>query len=157
MSLFFILIIIPIALGFWAQSKIKGTYNKFSQVRSVNNITGSDAAAYVLRSAGIRDVEIVPCRGHLTDHYDPVHKRLALSKDNYFGNSLAALGVAAHEAGHAIQHATSYAPLGWRSAGSLAMARRQTASSAGDTSGFRLLGGSGSQRATAAVSSPKVS
>ncbi|MGB0415646.1 MAG: zinc metallopeptidase [Coraliomargarita sp.] len=67
-----------------------------------------------MQSAGIHDVEIVKCHGTLTDHYDPTHKRLALSEDNYHGYSLAALGVAAHEAGHAIQHKEKYAPLNLR-------------------------------------------
>jgi Zn-dependent membrane protease YugP len=69
-----------------------------------------------MKSAGIHDVEIVQCRGELSDHYDPTHKRLALSQANYRGTSLAALGVAAHEAGHAIQHKQAYAPLNLRMA-----------------------------------------
>ena len=108
---FLIFIGIPLIIGFWAQSKISSTYRRYSQVHSRNGITGREAAAYVMRNAGINDVEIVPCRGHLTDHYDPVNKRLALSQENYQGTSLAALGVAAHEAGHAIQHSVGYKAL----------------------------------------------
>jgi uncharacterized protein len=80
-------------------------------VGSRSRITGREAAAYVMQKAGISDVEITSTRGHLTDHYDPAHKRLVLSEENYHGSSLAALGVAAHEAGHAIQHATGYSML----------------------------------------------
>ena len=100
----------------WAQAKVSITYNKYSQVNSRSRITGREAAAYVMRSAGIDDVNIVAIRGHLTDHYDPVHKRLALSEENYRGTSLAALGVAAHEAGHAIQHKVGYKALQFRMA-----------------------------------------
>jgi len=108
---FILLIIIPAAVGIWAQMKVKGTYSRYVQVPSRGRITGREAAQAVMQSAGIHDVEIVKCHGTLTDHYDPTHKRLALSEDNYHGYSLAALGVAAHEAGHAIQHQQQYAPL----------------------------------------------
>lgn len=110
------LIIIPILVGLWAQMKVKSAYNKYVQVPSRGRISGREAAAAVMESAGIHDVEIVQCHGTLTDHYDPSHKRLALSQDNYHGTSLAALGVAAHEAGHAIQHKQEYAPLKTRMA-----------------------------------------
>lgn len=113
---FLFLIIIPMLIGFWAQMKVKSAYGKYSSVASRNRITGREAAEAVMQSAGIRDVEIVQCHGTLTDHYDPKHKRLALSRDNFHGSSLAALGVAAHEAGHAIQHQQSYAPLNLRMA-----------------------------------------
>ena len=108
---FIILIIIPIIVGLWAQAKVKGAYDKYLKVPSRGRITGREAAAAVMESAGIYDVEIVQCHGKLTDHYDPTHKRLALSEANYHGSSLAALGVSAHEAGHAIQHKQEYAPL----------------------------------------------
>ncbi len=113
---FLLFIIIPIIIAMWAQAKVSSTYNKYSQVNSRSRITGREAAAYVMRSAGIDDVNIVAIRGHLTDHYDPVHKRLALSEENYRGTSLAALGVAAHEAGHAIQHKVGYKALQFRMA-----------------------------------------
>jgi len=113
---FILLILIPIAIGLWAQMKVKSAYGKYVQVPSRGRITGREAAAAVMESAGIYDVEIVECHGTLTDHYDPTHKRLALSQDNYRGSSLAALGVAAHEAGHAIQHKQAYAPLNLRMA-----------------------------------------
>ena len=101
-------------IGLWAQMKVKSAYGKYVQVPSRGRITGREAAEAVMQSAGIHDVEIVECHGTLTDHYDPRNKRLALSRDNYRGSSLAALGVAAHEAGHAIQHKQGYAPLNLR-------------------------------------------
>lgn len=108
----FIFLIIPTAImGIWAQMKVQGAYTKWSKVGARSRITGREAAQYVLRKAGVHDVEITSTRGHLTDHYDPSHKRLVLSEENYNGYSLAALGVAAHEAGHAIQHATGYSML----------------------------------------------
>ena len=111
MGIVILLIGVPIIIGIWAQVKISRSYNKYSKILSRSRITGREAAAYVMRNAGIQDVEIVPVRGHLTDHYDPINKRLALSEENYAGSSLAALGVSAHEAGHAIQHAVGYKAL----------------------------------------------
>jgi hypothetical protein len=102
------LILVPLAFGLYAQFKVSSAYNKNSQIASRGNITGREAAQAVLESAGIHDVEIVPVEGQLTDHFDPVHKRLALSEGNYNGTSLAALGVSAHEAGHAIQQKVGY-------------------------------------------------
>ncbi len=113
---FIALIIVPLFVGLWAQMKVKSAYSKYVQVPSRGRITGREAAEAVMSSVGIHDVEIVECHGTLTDHYDPQHKRLALSRDNYRGSSLAALGVAAHEAGHAIQHKQEYAPLNLRMA-----------------------------------------
>lgn len=113
---FLFLIIVPLLVGLWAQMKVKGTYAKYVRVPSRGRITGFEAAQAVMSSAGITDVEIVQCQGTLTDHYDPNNKRLALSEENYRGTSLAALGVAAHEAGHAIQHKQAYAPLNLRMA-----------------------------------------
>lgn len=109
-----VFILIPIAVGLWAQFKVKSAYSKYVQVPSRGQITGREAARAVMESAGIYDVEIVECHGELTDHYDPTNKRLALSELNYRGSSLAALGVSAHEAGHAIQHKQEYAPLNLR-------------------------------------------
>lgn len=113
---FLLLIIVPLLVGLWAQMKVKSAYNRYVQVASRGRITGREAAQAVMHSAGIDDVDIVECHGTLTDHYDPTHKRLALSRDNFRGSSLAALGVAAHEAGHAIQHKQQYAPLNLRMA-----------------------------------------
>ncbi len=111
---FLVLIIIPIIIGMYAQSRVSSAYEKYSRVASCSGITGRDAAEAVLRTAGVGDVQIVQIDGHLTDHYDPSKKILALSRENYLGTSLAALGVSAHEAGHAIQHKEHYAPLNLR-------------------------------------------
>ncbi len=114
MLIWIVLIIIPMLFGLYAQMKIQSTYGRNSQIPSRNRIRGAEAAQAVMESAGIRDVEIVEVPGQLSDHYDPIHKRLALSHDNYHGTSLAALGVAAHEAGHAIQHKVGYAMMSVR-------------------------------------------
>ena len=113
---FLVLIIVPIIIGLYAQSKVASAYEKYAGVMSRSGMTGRDAARAVMSSAGIEDVQIVPIDGHLTDHYDPTRKILALSRENFQGTSLAALGVAAHEAGHAIQHRQRYAPLNLRMA-----------------------------------------
>ncbi len=114
MLIWFILIIIPFIFGLYAQMRVSSAYNKNVQIPSRGHITGREAAQAVMESAGIRDVEIVEVPGQLTDHYDPLHKRLALSEQNYNGTSLAALGVSAHEAGHAIQHKVGYAMMKFR-------------------------------------------
>lgn len=116
MMMYMILILFPIILGVWAQMQVHSKYAHWSQVASKGRITGAEAAAAVMEQAGIHNVKIVKVSGKLTDHYDPIHRQLALSEENYYGTSLAALGVAAHEAGHAIQHKQAYAPLQWRSA-----------------------------------------
>ncbi len=113
---FLILIVIPILIGLYAQMRISSAYAKNSKRRSRSGITGAEAALSVMHSAGIYDVKITEVKGHLTDHYNPTTKTLALSSENYMGTSLAALGVAAHEAGHAIQHKQNYAPLNLRMA-----------------------------------------
>ena len=111
---FLVLILVPIFIGMYAQMKVSSAYEKYSRIGSRSGITGRDAAQAVMRSAGIDDVQIIQIDGHLTDHYDPTKKVLALSRENYAGTSLSALGVSAHEAGHAIQHAQNYAPLNLR-------------------------------------------
>ena len=116
MTIYLACIIFPLFLGIWAQIQVHSKYNKWNGVLSKGRITGAEAAQAVMEQAGIHNVKIVPIEGNLTDYYDPIHRRLALSKDNYYGTSLAALGVAAHEAGHAIQHKQAYAPLQLRSA-----------------------------------------
>jgi len=108
MTLWIILIAIPMLFGLYAQFRVRSAYSKNVKIPSRGRLTGREAAAAVMQSAGIRDVEIVEVPGELSDHYDPSHKRLALSSQNYRGTSLAALGVAAHEAGHAIQHKVGY-------------------------------------------------
>ncbi len=96
--------------------RVKSTFNKYSKVRSMRGLTGAQAAQELLRGAGITDVTIVRSQGMLSDHYNPVNKTLALSDPVYDSDSVAAIGVATHEAGHAIQHARHYAPLWVRSA-----------------------------------------
>ena len=103
-------------LAFGAQWMTKSAFNKYSKVRSARNITGAQAAKIMLDGAGVHDVKIVSTRGFLSDHYNPVTKTLALSEPNYNVPSVAAIGIACHEAGHAIQHARNYAPLWLRSA-----------------------------------------
>lgn len=95
---------------------VKSSFKKYSRVPSRRGITGARAAQMLLDRAGITDVRIVPTSGYLSDHYNPTNKQLALSEPVYNSSSIAAIGVATHEAGHAIQHATSYAALGLRSA-----------------------------------------
>ena len=111
-----ILFIGTLLISLFAAARVKSNYLRFSRVPAVSGLTGAEAAEEILRAAGIRDVEVVAYDGVLGDHYDPLHKRLVLSADNYAGHSLAALGVAAHEAGHALQHAHGYAPLQLRMA-----------------------------------------
>ncbi len=94
----------------------KGTFQKYSRTRCSSGLTGAQAADQMLRSKGIHDVNIEQVGGFLSDHYDPMHKTLRLSPDVYNSNSLSAIGVACHEAGHALQHADGYAPLSIRSA-----------------------------------------
>jgi hypothetical protein len=90
---------------------VKAAYGKYSRVRNSQGITGAEAALGILKAHGIHDVRVEPASGWLSDHYDPRHKVLRLSPDNFSNASVAAVGIAAHEAGHAIQHATRYAPL----------------------------------------------
>jgi uncharacterized protein len=114
-SLWYLVILIgPFLFGLYAQMRVHGAYNKNVKIPSRGRITGREAADAVMRSAGITNVEIVQVPGQLTDHYDPINRRLALSELNYNGTSLAALGVAAHEAGHAIQHKVGYAMMNVR-------------------------------------------
>ena len=111
MTLFLLCTILPLAFGFWAQWKVKRTFERFSKVAPRNGMTGAQAAAAVLRSSGLPDLEIRPVAGRLSDHYDPRSRTLNLSADVGQASSLAALGVAAHEAGHAIQDAHGYGPM----------------------------------------------
>ncbi|MEY4485094.1 MAG: hypothetical protein RL693_2546 [Verrucomicrobiota bacterium] len=115
-SLSILLFVGTMALSLWAAWRVKSVYRRYLQVPALSGITGAEAAARMLQQAGIRDVEIVAHNEMLGDHYDPTHKRLVLSNENYHGTSVAALGVAAHEAGHALQHKEAYAPLHWRMA-----------------------------------------
>ncbi len=114
--LFFLFAAPGLLLGLWAQFKVKSTFAKYSQVSAVNGMTGAQAAAAVMQSAGLPELRIEGIAGQLTDHYDPRDKTLRLSEPVGQSNSLAALGVAAHEAGHAIQDAQGYGPMRFRQA-----------------------------------------
>ena len=114
--LYLIMVLLPgMALSLWASFKTKRTFTKYSKVPVATGLTGAEAAQRLLDGAGIGDVKIVPHRGLLSDHYNPMTKTLALSEAVYGQRSVAAVGVAAHEAGHAIQHARHYAPMWLRS------------------------------------------
>jgi uncharacterized protein len=102
---------VPLILGIWAQIRVSSAFRKWGEVRASSNITGSECAREILRAAQINDVDVVETNDFLGDHYDPTQKRLCLSSNVYNTPSVAALGIAAHETGHAIQHAKAYAPL----------------------------------------------
>lgn len=112
----YILVVIGAVICMIASARVKGTFNKYSQLRSMSGMNGAQVAQRVLQAAGIYDVQVRHVLGSLTDHYDPRTKTVNLSDPVYNATSVAALGVAAHECGHAIQHAKSYAPLSIRSA-----------------------------------------
>ena len=112
----YILIIIGVLLSLAASTKVKSTFGRYSQVRSLSGLTGAQTAERILRQAGIYDVGIARVSGDLTDHYDPSSKTLRLSDSVYGSTSVAAVSVAAHECGHAIQDNVGYAPLRLRSA-----------------------------------------
>jgi uncharacterized protein len=115
-GIFMLLLILVMVFSLYAQFRVSSVYNRNARIPSRGRITGREAAEAVMARAGIRDVQITETGGHLTDHYDPIRKRLVLSSENYRGTSLAALGVAAHEAGHAIQHKVGYSMLQLRMA-----------------------------------------
>lgn len=112
----YILIIVGALLSMWASARVNSTFRRYAQVRSMTGMTGAEAAMRLLHSQGIYDVTVRQVRGHLTDHYDPRTKTVNLSQAVYSQTSVAALGVAAHECGHAIQDNVGYAPLRLRSA-----------------------------------------
>jgi hypothetical protein len=111
-----ILVIPAFILALYAQQKVRSTYQRMSQVRASSGRSGAEMARYLLSSNGLSDVEVVPVEGVLSDHYDPSKKRVCLSPGNFHGASVAAVSVAAHECGHALQHARGYAPLSLRTA-----------------------------------------
>jgi len=113
--LYFVIIAPGLVLSLWASWKTKSNFKKYSKVRSASGLTGAQAAQRLLDRAGIKDVKVVTSSGMLSDHYNPLNKTLALSHGNYESSSIAAIGVACHEAGHAIQHAQNYGPLWLRS------------------------------------------
>ena len=103
-------------IGLWAQTKLRSAYGKYRRVGLVSGLSGAEAARTILNRAGLTNVPVQEVGGQLTDHYDPTRRLLCLSSDNFHGRSVAAVGVAAHEAGHALQHQASYAPLNLRMA-----------------------------------------
>ena len=111
----YVLVLIGVVICMIASAKMNSTFNKYSRVRSHSGMTGREAAETILRRAGIYDVRVERISGNLTDHYDPRTKTLRLSESVYDSTSVAAVGVAAHETGHAIQHDVGYAPLALRS------------------------------------------
>jgi Zn-dependent membrane protease YugP len=113
--LYFVILIPAIALSIWAQVKVKSAFARYSKVAPSSHAAGAEAAEKILRQNGLDDVRVEVGQGTLTDFYDPRKRILRLSPEVYQGRSLAALGVAAHEAGHALQHARGYAPLKLRS------------------------------------------
>ncbi len=109
------LLLIPaLILTIYAQQKVKSTYAKYNKIRSRRGLTGSEVAQHILQVNGLGNIPIEETQGRLSDHYDPIKKVLRLSSENYKGDSISALGVSAHEVGHAIQHSTSYLPLNIR-------------------------------------------
>ena len=114
---YYILLVLPtVLLALYAQSKVNSTFNRYRQERSYRGMTGQEVAVQMLRNAGILDVPVEMVAGHLTDHYDPKNRVLRLSESVFNSSSIAAIGVAAHEAGHAIQHQEGYGPLHLRNA-----------------------------------------
>ena len=112
---YYLILVVPaLLISVFAQFKVKSTFSKYAKKMSEKNITGTQAAAYLLKVNGIADVKLGRIKGDLTDHYDPTDKTLRLSDSTYNSTSIAAIGVAAHETGHAIQHAKKYFPLVFR-------------------------------------------
>ena len=114
--IFWLLLIPGLLLGMYAQIRLTSTYNRYVRQGIATGTTGAEAAREILDRAGLHNMPVNMVRGHLTDHYDPIKKALFLSEENYHGRSIAAVGVAAHEAGHALQHQAAYAPLQLRMA-----------------------------------------
>src|SRR5205807_3567549 len=115
-SYWLLLVGVPLIIGMVAQFRVHHAFKKWGEVRATSNITGAEAAREILAAARINDVQVVETNDFLGDHYDLTSKRLCLSSNVYGTPSVAALGIAAHETGHAIQHSKAYAPLKWRMA-----------------------------------------
>lgn len=113
-ELYILLIGAPLALGLWAQFRVSSAFRTYKQIPAASGVTGADAARRILADAGISDVRVEEINDMLGDHYDPSDKRLCLSTDVYNGASIAAVGIAAHECGHALQHRENYGPLNLR-------------------------------------------
>ena len=115
-TIYWIVLIPVLLLSVYAQARVSGSFNRYSRVRNRRRVTGAQAAYEVLLANGVTDVAIRPCRGELTDHYDPRDNTIYLSEPVYNADTAAAVGVAAHEAGHAVQYAVGYGPIRLRSA-----------------------------------------
>ena len=115
-NIYCILLIPVLLLSLWAQAQVSGNFKRYSGVANRRRLTGAQAAEAVLRAHGVYDVAIRPCSGSLTDHYDPRDNSISLSENVYNSTSIAAVGVAAHEAGHAVQYAENYGPVRLRTA-----------------------------------------
>lgn len=116
MDQYYLILVVPaVILSMIASFRVRGTFNKYSKIANSRSMTGAEVAEYLLKANGIYDVQVARVQGELTDHYDPRKKVLRLSDSTYSSRSVAAIGVAAHETGHAIQHKVSYGPLGLRS------------------------------------------
>jgi Zn-dependent membrane protease YugP len=113
---YFLFMLPPLIFMIWAQARVSSSYNRYSRVRNMSGLTGAQAAQTLLEHNGLGDVKLEGIKGKLTDHYDPRHKVLRLSADVAKVPSVAALGIAAHEVGHAVQHKVGYGPLKLRSA-----------------------------------------
>lgn len=112
----YLLAVLPaLVLGLWAQSRVKANFNKYAKIATMRGVTGAQVARTLLDAHGLHDVRVEAAKGYLTDHYDPRSKTLRLSEATYRSPSVAAAGIAAHEMGHALQHAQGYAPLQIRS------------------------------------------
>ena len=114
--MYFVFMAPGLILALWASWRVKSNFRKYSAVRSMRGLTGAQAAEELLHQGGVRDVRIERAHGMLSDHYNPVTRTLALSDGVYGSTSVAAIGIASHEAGHALQHAQNYGPLRLRSA-----------------------------------------
>lgn len=114
--LYIVLVVPAFLLSLWAQMRVNSTYKKMARVRNTSGYTGAQAAAAVLRHYGIMNVAIEVTSGKLSDHYDPKSNVIRLSKEVYYGDSIASVGIACHEAGHAAQHAEGYVPIKIRNA-----------------------------------------
>jgi uncharacterized protein len=114
-GLYFLFALPALILGFWAQMKVQSAFKKYSQIRTYANFSGAQVARYILDNHGLQSVKVAETGGMLSDNYDPRTRTLNLSRDVFMGNSVAAAGIAAHEAGHAIQHGENYGPLTLRS------------------------------------------
>ena len=115
-NIYFVLLIPVLLLSLWAQMQVSGSFRRYNAVNNRRRLTGAQAAEAVLRTHGVYDVAIRRCRGSLTDHYDPRDNTIYLSETVYDAPTIAAVGVAAHEAGHAVQYAVGYGPVRLRNA-----------------------------------------